>query len=48
MDLPIRVPLIRGETNGSFLARTAVANGMELPRLLKALHNGRLPGRGVA
>lgn len=44
-DLPIRVPLIHGETTASYLARTASANGLELPRLLKALHRGRLPGR---
>ncbi|MFI5867654.1 TniQ family protein [Streptomyces sp. NPDC051546] len=42
-DLPIRVPLIHGETTASFLARTAVANAVELPRLLRALHKGRLP-----
>ncbi|ORT54215.1 TniQ family protein [Streptomyces sp. CB03238] len=42
-DLPIRVPLIHGETTGSFLARTADANGLEVQRLLKALHHGGLP-----
>lgn len=42
-DLPIRVPLIHGETNTSFLARTAAANAVELPHLLRALHKGRLP-----
>ncbi|MEJ8654923.1 TniQ family protein [Streptomyces sp. MS1.AVA.3] len=46
-DLPIRVPLIHGETNASYLSRTAAANGLALPRLLKALHHGRLPGRGT-
>lgn len=44
-DLPIRVPLVHGETNGSFLARTASANGLALSRLLTALHHGRPPGR---
>ncbi|MEU8623120.1 TniQ family protein [Streptomyces sp. NPDC048623] len=44
-DLPIRVPLIHGETNASFLARTASANGLGAQRLLKALHHGRLPAR---
>ncbi|MGP3925932.1 TniQ family protein [Streptomyces sp. 8N616] len=43
LDLPIRVPLIHGETNASYLSRTAAANGMELPHLLKVLHHGRLP-----
>ncbi|MFF4741306.1 TniQ family protein [Streptomyces sp. NPDC001262] len=43
-DLPIRAPLIHGETTGSFLARTASANAVDFPRLLKALHRGRLPG----
>ncbi|MET9956320.1 TniQ family protein [Streptomyces sp. NPDC006339] len=43
-DLPIRVPLIHGETTASYLARTAAANGIEAGRLLKALHQGRLPG----
>ncbi|MGA4844675.1 TniQ family protein [Streptomyces sp. G45] len=43
-DLPIRVPMIHGETTASYLARTAAANGIEAGRLLKALHQGRLPG----
>ncbi|MER5809929.1 TniQ family protein [Streptomyces sp. NPDC002033] len=42
-DLPIRVPVIHGETTASYLARTASANAVELPRLLRALHKGRLP-----
>ncbi|MCY0924011.1 TniQ family protein [Streptomyces sp. H27-G5] len=42
-DLPIRVPVIHGETTASYLARTAAANAVELPRLLRALHKGRLP-----
>ncbi|MFD0353614.1 TniQ family protein [Streptomyces sp. NPDC127110] len=42
-DLPIRVPLIHGETTASYLARTATANAVELPHLLRALHTGRLP-----
>lgn len=42
-DLPIRVPVIHGETTASYLARTASANAVELPRLLGALHKGRLP-----
>ena len=42
-DLPIRVPLIHGETTASYLARTTAANGLEAGRLLKALHQGRLP-----
>ncbi|MER6522626.1 TniQ family protein [Streptomyces sp. NPDC001553] len=42
-DLPIRVPVIHGETTASYLARTAAANDVELPRLLRALHKGRLP-----
>ncbi|MGW2865929.1 TniQ family protein [Streptomyces sp. NPDC001205] len=43
-DLPIRIPLIHGETNASFLLRTAAANHLPLPRLLKALHRGRASG----
>ncbi|WP_069874819.1 TniQ family protein [Streptomyces malaysiensis] len=35
--LPLRVPLIHGETTLSFLHRTATANGRELPKLLGAL-----------
>ena len=48
-DLPIRVPLIHGETTASLLLRTATANGAELNRLIKALHHGRLtlPKAGV-
>ncbi|MEW2635386.1 TniQ family protein [Streptomyces sp. NPDC048389] len=41
-DLPIRVPLIPGETTLSFLTRTATANGQDLAPLLKTLHRGRL------
>ncbi|MFI1866060.1 TniQ family protein [Streptomyces jumonjinensis] len=41
-DLPIRVPLIHGETTLSLLSRTASANGQDLSRLLRALHRGRL------
>ncbi|WP_107483767.1 TniQ family protein [Streptomyces sp. SA15] len=47
-DLPIRVPLIHGETTASYLARTAAANGIEAGRLLKALHQGRLPSGALA
>jgi hypothetical protein len=48
-DLPIRVPLIHGETTASFLARTAAANGIGHRVLLEALHRGRLslPGADV-
>ncbi|OAH09933.1 hypothetical protein STSP_66980 [Streptomyces jeddahensis] len=35
--------MVQGESNASYLARTATANGLELPRLLKALHQERLP-----
>ncbi|MFC9913662.1 hypothetical protein [Streptomyces sp. NPDC127197] len=42
-DLSIRVLLIHGETNASYLSRTATANGLEFPRLPKTLHTGRLP-----
>jgi hypothetical protein len=45
-DLPIRVPLIRGETTASFLMRTAAANGLPHRQLLKTLHQGRFMLRG--
>ncbi|MFF5688869.1 hypothetical protein ACFY73_29980 [Streptomyces albidoflavus] len=48
-DLPIRVPLIHGETTGSFLARTATANGLPLPALLDELGDGyELPDDGLS
>jgi hypothetical protein len=47
-DLPVRVPLIHGETTASYLARTAAANSLEPVRLLKALHQGRLPSGAFA
>ncbi len=37
LEIPIRVPLIPGETTLSLLARTAAANGPDLPRLLRSL-----------
>ncbi|MFZ4138809.1 TniQ family protein [Streptomyces koyangensis] len=42
-DLPIRVPLIPGETTLSYLSRTAAANGLDLPALLGALDGLDLP-----
>ncbi|NGN63185.1 hypothetical protein G5C51_04585 [Streptomyces sp. A7024] len=49
-DLALRVPLIHGETTGSYLTRTAAANGVPLPRLLAALTDGglELPDDGLA
>ncbi|MGW5679195.1 TniQ family protein [Streptomyces sp. NPDC003860] len=44
-DLPIRVPLVHGETTASYLARTAAGNGLPLPRLLRSLHGARAVGR---
>lgn len=49
-DLPLRAPLIQGETTTSLLVRTAAANAVALDRLLKALNPGRLmtlPAGGV-
>lgn len=40
-DLPLRVPLIHGETTLSFLTRTGGANGLPVEQLLRALHRGR-------
>ncbi|MGW2599552.1 hypothetical protein [Streptomyces klenkii] len=42
-DLPIRVPLISGETTASFLLRTAIANGLPLPVLCGALDEDLAP-----
>ncbi|MFD9824174.1 TniQ family protein [Streptomyces violascens] len=48
-DLPIRVPLIHGETVASLLTRTATANGVPLPRLLDALGGEcELPADGLS
>ncbi|MYT25997.1 hypothetical protein GTW69_37985 [Streptomyces sp. SID7760] len=48
-DLPIRVPLIHGETVVSFLTRTATANGLPLPRILDTLGGGcELPADGLS
>ncbi|MFI7142898.1 TniQ family protein [Streptomyces massasporeus] len=47
-ELPIRVPLIHGETVASYLTRTATANGLALPALLGALDDGLgLPDDGL-
>ncbi|MFI5867714.1 TniQ family protein [Streptomyces sp. NPDC051546] len=46
-DLPIRVPLIHGETTASYLARTSIANGLPLPVLLAALGDAPLPDEGL-
>ncbi|MFE4496056.1 hypothetical protein ACFRKD_26745 [Streptomyces niveus] len=47
-DLPIRVPLIHGETTASYLRRTATANGLPLPTLLDSLAAGcELPDDGL-
>lgn len=47
-DLPIRVPLIHGETVASYLTRTATANGLDLPALLGALDDALdLPADGL-
>ncbi|WP_189971749.1 TniQ family protein [Streptomyces violascens] len=39
-ELPIRVPLITGETVASFVLRTATANGLPVPALLATLDEG--------
>ncbi|MFJ8364489.1 TniQ family protein [Streptomyces sp. NPDC093984] len=41
MDVPLRVPLIAGETTASYLARTAAANALTHSELLRALQPGR-------
>ncbi|WP_269859624.1 TniQ family protein [Streptomyces sp. RPT161] len=41
LDLPLRVPLIAGETTASYLARTAAANGLAYTAMLRALQPGR-------
>ncbi|MFH8986353.1 TniQ family protein [Streptomyces varsoviensis] len=48
-DLPIRVPLIQGETLASFLIRTSTANGLPVDTLLGALVEGapELPDDGL-
>ncbi|MER6123026.1 TniQ family protein [Streptomyces sp. NPDC001795] len=41
VEVPLRVPLIAGETTASYLARTAVANALTHSELLGALQPGR-------
>ncbi|GHK01775.1 hypothetical protein ACWEWI_35805 [Streptomyces sp. NPDC003753] len=41
VDVPLRVPLIAGETTASYLARTAAANALTHSEVLRALQPGR-------
>jgi hypothetical protein len=43
VEVPLRVPLIAGETTASYLTRTAAANALEHSELLRALQ----PRRGI-